>query len=570
MVVSDPWRCRVTPGTLNKYTVKEFFCHQRVTRVVDVKKEDGSSTQVNAGLNQELVEKRVYYLSSEEPSPSNYLATGWIKTHPKTQQVTFLIETLIPQEDDFQSFRTAEHLDELHAFQKLSWKEKITDISENITKVYERDDLLTGILLTYFSSLEFEFGGELINGWINCAVLGDSGSGKTQTCSRISEYIGVGDFLSGLTSTRTGLAYALVEHKQKGWQVKIGRYPANSRKLLVVDETQHLPEWDMRAISIAMEKGFLQIDRVKSKGYEAKTRLILIANPIRDKVMDTYSFGCQALGALLKVPVVRRLDFAVFANSSDVQDISRINAIRSDKVPKQITQGMLRSAVYWIWNLTPERITFTSEAEAVCLAQAEKLSGKYGYAVDVPLAKKEDLRKKLARIAAAFAGIFLSSDPGFERLIIKEKHAELAARFLDQIYSQNNCALNEYSDVMRSESQLPDYPNIRDVFIKKLENSKHGSSDNVAFVRAMAVLRVNERIPREDLAEQVGVSTKTISRIINILRRFNLIGSSKQGYLKKPKFLRFLKRFREEPEGQKFFENAFEGDFDLELEEFEP
>ena len=56
------------------------------------------------------------------------------------------------------------------------------------------------------------------------------------------------NYFSGLTGSRTGLAYALVEHKQKGWQVRVGRYPANSRKILTVDEVQHLPDWDLRMI----------------------------------------------------------------------------------------------------------------------------------------------------------------------------------------------------------------------------------------------------------------------------------------------------------------------------------
>ena len=50
-------------------------------------------------------EKRVYHLSSDHPRPGNYMAVGWVKSNPKTQQVTFLIESMEPLEDDFESFR---------------------------------------------------------------------------------------------------------------------------------------------------------------------------------------------------------------------------------------------------------------------------------------------------------------------------------------------------------------------------------------------------------------------------------------------------------------------------------
>ncbi len=188
----------------------------------------------------------------------------------------------------------------------------------------------------------------------------------------MAEFVNIGDCFSGLTGTRTGLAYALVEHKQKGWQVRIGRYPANSRKILTVDETQHLPDWDLRAISKAMEEGFLQIDRVKSKGYESMTRLIMICNPKKDRVMDSYSFGCESLKGLFPPTIIRRADLAVFANSGDIQDLSFINRKRRRHAPRKITPEMLRAVIYWTWNLKPEQIIFTSEAEDFCLEQADR------------------------------------------------------------------------------------------------------------------------------------------------------------------------------------------------------
>lgn len=222
--------------------IKEFFCHQRINRISHTRDAEGNVIQVIDGKKQELTEKRVYYLSSEYVKPGNYMATGYVKTHPKTQHVTFLIESLIPQEDDFQSFKLEENLEHLQAFKKLSWKEKLKDLSANVTRVYERDEILAAILLTYCSPLWLKFNGEIIRGWLVIIIIGDSGSGKTQTHSRFAEFVNIGDCFSGLTGSRTGLSYALVEHKQKGWQVRIGRYPANSRKILTVDETQFLPE----------------------------------------------------------------------------------------------------------------------------------------------------------------------------------------------------------------------------------------------------------------------------------------------------------------------------------------
>lgn len=534
-----------TIDILRRTTVKEFFCHQKVNRITQTRDEEGNVIQVIDGKKQELLEKRVYYLSSEHPKPGNYRAVGWVKSHPKTQQVTFLIDSMDALEDDFESFRVEENAHHLRAFQALSWPEILDELTEHVTRVYEREEILVAVLLSYCSPRWVPFNSEIIRGWLVTVVIGDSGSGKTQTHQRIAEFINIGDCFSGLTGSRTGLAYALVEHKQKGWQVRVGRYPANSRKILTVDEAQHLPDWDLRTISKAMEEGFLQIDRVQSKGYESQTRLIMIANPKKDLVMDSFSFGCESLTTILPPTIIRRTDVAVFANSGDLKDLSFINRKRTEGSRRRITPEMLRAVVYWAWNLRPEQIIFTSEAEEFCLQRAQELSAIYGYAVDVPLITLSDCRNNLARLAAAFAALLVSADEHFARLVVEPKHVRMAAEFLSRLYSHDNCSLDDYSEICRASSQLVDYDQIEAAFLKKWERAKHAGGDEDAgyFPRLIFILRVTKVIRRDDLAEQAGCSLETVKRAVRLLKRFNLLDTSRDGYVKKPKFNKFLRRF---------------------------
>ncbi|MCL6505913.1 MAG: hypothetical protein K6T59_02710, partial [Bryobacteraceae bacterium] len=541
---------------LRRTTVKEFFCHQKVNRITQTRDEEGNVVQVIDGKKQELLEKRVYYLSSDHPKPGNYLAVGWVKSHPKTQQVTFLIESMEALEDDFESFLVEENVHHLRAFQSLSWGDILEDLTENVTRVYEREEILVAILLTYCSPRWVPFNDEIIRGWLVTVIIGDSGSGKTQTHQRIAEFINIGDCFSGLTGSRTGLAYALVEHKQKGWQVRVGRYPANSRKILTVDEAQHLPDWDLRTISKAMEEGFLQIDRVQSKGYESQTRLVMIANPKKDLVMDSFSFGCESLTTILPPTIIRRTDVAVFANSGDLKDLSFINRKRAEGNRRRITPEMLRAVVYWAWNLRPEQIIFTSEAEDFCLQRAQELSAVYGYAVDVPLVTLSDCRNNLARVAAAFAALLVSADENFARLVIEPKHVRMAAEFLSRLYSHENCSLDDYSEISRASSQLLDYDQIEAAFLKKWQRAKHAGGEDEAgyFPRLIFILRVTKVIRRDDLAEQAGCGIDTVKRTVRLLKRFNLLDTTRDGYVKKPKFNKFLRRFgRKHP---KFLEDG--------------
>jgi len=528
---------------LRRTTVKEFFCHQRVNRITQLRDEEGNIVQVIDGKKQELLEKRVYYLSSEHPKPGNYLAVGWVKSHPKTQQVTLLIDSLTPLEDDYEAFDLRAALPQLKAFQAIGWAGLIDDLTRNVTRVYEREEILLAVLLTYCSPRWFRFNGEIIRGWLVTIIMGDSGSGKTQTYQRFAEFVNVGDTLSGLTGSRTGLAYALVEHAQKGWQVKVGRYPANSRKILAVDETQHLPDWDLRAISKAMEEGFLQIDRVQSRGYESQTRLILIANPKKDQIMDAFSFGCESLQRLFPPTVIRRTDFAVFANAGDLKDLSFINQKIGASKASRLSPEMLRALIFWVWNLRPEQVDFRPEAEDTCLAQAKEMTEVFGYAADIPLVTLSDFRKKLARIAAAIAAVMASASEDFSRLVVLPEHVLMAAEFLRRVYSHDNCALDDYSEIQRVGSQLLDYEEIEKAFLEKHENERHDQESGTNFPRAVFTLRVSDRIRREDLAEQVGCAPETVSRMVRLLKRFNLIETTPQGYVKKPKFNKFLRRF---------------------------
>ena len=179
--------CKLVIDILERTTVKEFFCHQKVSRITQVRNEDGDIIQMIDGKQQELTEKRVYYLSSDHPKPGNYQATGWVKSHPKTQQVTLLIESLEPQEDDFESFQVQQHIEQLRAFQEISWDDKLEDLSKHVTGIYGRDGILATVLLTYCSPRWIPFNKETIRGWIVSLILGDSGSGKSQTAQRIAE-----------------------------------------------------------------------------------------------------------------------------------------------------------------------------------------------------------------------------------------------------------------------------------------------------------------------------------------------------------------------------------------------
>jgi len=542
-------------------TVKEFFCHQRVSRITDMQ-DQGSMGHLTNGRNEELVEKRVYYMSSENVKPGNYQAVGWVKSHPRTQQVTYLIKGLIPQEDDFEAFNLKDNLSHLRALQKMTILEIVEDMCRNVTRVYKREEILLAVLLAYLSPRWIWFNGERLRGWLSIAVIGDTGTAKTQTYTRLADYIGIGDIFSGLTGSRTGLAYALVEHKQKGWQVRIGRFPANSRKLLMVDEVQEIPREELRNIAKAMDEGFLQVDRVRSKGYESETRLLMLGNPKRDTIMDDHPFGCITLKAIFPVMMIRRLDFAVFVNANDLPDLSFIREKQRSVEKPRVTREMLRALVYWAWNLKESDIEVTANALEACLAKAGELATLFGHATDVPLITSYECEKTLVRVAVASAVLDCSTDEDFIRLTVHPEHIEDAARFLTTIYSHENCMLDQYSRMRGQRETLSDYEIIARRFSEIIGREKHEPGGGRHSFRSLLYClwttgidqdAKHSPIKRRNLADMLGRTPEYVTKHLRILKSYSLIESTKYGYIKQPKFMRLVRQLLREHKD--FFDN---------------
>ncbi len=535
---------RPTIKIIKKRTVKEFFCHQRINRLVITQNACDESMTYLDGRQEELVEKRVYYLSPTTVKPGHYLATGYIKSHPKTQQITFLIEHLEPQEDDYQAFSVQSNIDHLKKLKQLHYRDILSDLTTNVTRIYDRDEILIATLLTYLSPLHIPFNGEIINGWMNTLIIGDAGTGKTQTVNNFSQFVKVGDWFSGLTGSRTGLAYALVEHAQKGWQVKIGRYPANSGKLLIIDEAQYIPERDMRSLCKAQEDGIMVVDRVSSGGFESKTRMIRICNPKNGAKMNTYVHGCEALKDLYDDAIIRRIDLAIFLTNSDLNNIDKINRRQDMKLPGQqlITPEMMRALIYLVWNLKPHQIVFEDSAVVKCLEHATELSKLFGFAEEVPLALPESFRKKLAKISTATAALMMSFNDNFTQLTVTEDHVTLASGLIKVIYASQGCALNNFSEIQSKYNRLMDYEEIKEAFLDK--QYKERFKDEAYFSSIISVIREKNQIKRIDLSEMVGCTPKTVERVVSFLRRYSFIDSDKDGYKKTPRFNMFIRQFQ--------------------------
>lgn len=542
-------KCIVKPH--EKVVMEEYYAHQVVSRW---RAEEKDGHYVNT---QELVQAPVYVLQPLKHikiEPRNYMATGYIRTHPITSIATLFIETLEPLEEEWSEFKVDNINKEiLIELKKYTTDQIIEFLVNNVTNIYDADEILYAVLLTFLSPIKFYFNNRVLRGWINTAIIGDSGTGKSATYARLSDYLEIGDLFSCLTGSRTGLLYAI---KQRGndWFISIGAYVRASGKIIALDEAQEIASEDIKRAAIAMDTGHLNIERVATGGFTTMTRAIFMLNPKdafgKAATISDFTYGCESLKRCFDPMFIRRLDLAVFTTSSHKHEFYNKRNVTKESGGISITGRMLRSLIFWAWTRTIDNIKWNDDAVDQCLYRATELSGIYGYADLVPLVSPQDFRENLARLSTAYAVLCRNYDEQCENLIVEVKHVDSVCGLINMIYSSPACDLKSYSSVARLSNTLDDYEEIKTRMqqIIKMEANHVNPEISIKklFLQLVLMIEQLELVRRRDIQEQLGVTNNYVNNKIIILRNFNLVKLDRFGVRKTRKFNLFMRAWRRE------------------------
>jgi hypothetical protein len=558
-------KCSIQPVT--KVVMEEYFAHQVVQRWRS--EEDMDGRMQNA---QELVQTSVYVLQPPQNitiNPQNYMATGYIRTHPKTGIATFFIEQMVPMEEDWRKF-TVESVENQHMLKTLrddfSVDDIMNDLRNGVTQIYEMDEILLSVLLTYLTPLWIHFNGRLERGWVNVAIIGDTGTGKSATYMRFSDWVELGDLFSALSGTRTGLLYS-IKKKNDEWHVQIGRYVQASGKIIAVDETQETTADDIKRMAVAMDTGYLKVDQVASGGYHSETRTLFLMNPKNYQgeaaTISDFTFGCDALRMCFHPMFIRRLDLALFTTGRQTYELYNQAHKEKNNGKIRLTPRMMRTLIYWAWTRTADQIEWTQDATNLCLETATLLSKDFGDADQVPLVNPQDFRVKLARLSTAFAILSRSFSDDLERLIVKPEHVQTIANFIDRIYSMPACNLKHRSRQAKSKNSMEDFDSIQKAFEGVIIQASSSTNVNYRqgdyFVRMLLFLHTMHKFRKRDLAEQLSVNINWVSKRVTILQGYNMIDVAQHGgYKTTKKFNLFMQRWLQNPEIAQIFEQVQE------------
>lgn len=535
-----------------KVVCQEYYAHQRIKRLTVHENDEGR--MVNS---QELVNIPIYVLQpeqSKEIGPQDYIATGYVRSHPGTRRACLFVETLDPIAEDWKTFevtpRSQEHL---RIIQSMKPKEILDELSAGVTHVYKADWIMLAILLTYLSPRYFVFNGLLMRGWINACIIGDSGTGKTRTYASFADWVEVGDIFSMLTGSRTGLLYAC---KQKGveWYIQIGRYVMASGKIIGVDETQEADPDEIKKLGKAMDEGWLDVAQVASGGYKTQVRALFLMNPKYNKKISDYSYGCQALIDCFHPMFIRRLDIAVFATGQE--EVAFYNQKQqSEAIAKmKLNPDMMRSLIFWAWTRTQDEIVWSEAATDTCLHKAIEMSEVYGQADDVPLVNPQDFRNNLARLSTAFAILNGGFSEDYTTVNIQPEHVEKMAHFLDLIYSSTACNLKQHAKnsarrkTLQKCGDLDEYDQIEKAVMNQITTSRSSPEsrirENDFFLQIIWLLQQQSQIRLQDIAQQVGCNLRLVQRNMAILLSHDLVEFKHSTYKTTRKFNLFMHRWQ--------------------------
>lgn len=311
------------------------------------------------------------------------------------------------------------------------------DIAANVTHIYGRPQLHVAYDLVWHSALDFNFMGKRIEkGWLECLVMGDTRTGKSECANQLIRHYNAGSLKSCEGMTFAGLVGG-VQQMSNRWFVTWGVIPLNDRRLVVLDEVSGLKDKNViENMSAIRSSGKAQLTKIQTDETSARTRLVWISNPPNgDRLRDMPGSAMAAISALIRNPEdVARFDFAIACAGEDV-DAKLINTSHHPKVKHTYTKKACGTLVLWAWSRKIEDIVWAEGAEEHVVNMAVDMGDRY--VADPPLVQIENIRMKIARLAVAIAARTFSTDETGEKVVVYAEHVESAVEFLDQVYGMD-------------------------------------------------------------------------------------------------------------------------------------
>ncbi len=492
----------------------------------------------------QFVARRAFYLGHGIDSNKSYEFDTYSVPDPKTQQVVHIITGKKDTKDSLENFNLSHSLvdDIKNRFKpRKSLPEFIMDKfnetaqwqSEFVTRIKRRPDLHIMTDICYHSLSSFDFNGELVKkGMIELLVLGDSRCGKGAIIEGLANYYNLGRIASGENCTYAGLVGG-VQTIGKTFMITWGLIPEQDRGLYIIDEVSSMAIEDIGRMSRIRSEGLAEITKIITEKTWARARGIWISNSRWGKDIQTYNNGVEAIPELIgNMEDVSRFDLAIIVSKNEVSD-EEINSSFDLTLDGDLySKEMFRNMILWAWSRDASQVRFTESATSLILKESIRLGRTYSSSI--PLIQSENIRIKLAKIAASVAAKCFSTFNNNTGVMIKTGHVEVAIKLIEDTYSKHNFGYNVYSRNKYSQENLKDE--------KETKLVVRAVGENVwAFIEGMLG---QKRLTITDLADFTGMDKFDSKELVGKLVRLRCLQKEHTYYVKKPAFIKFLREYR--------------------------
>ncbi len=522
-IAKIPAQCSVKIETLSTFNIEEIT----VTPPID----DASGSYTS---------RLAYSIGHGLESNRSYAFEGYTVPHPSDQSATHIFTAARPLQTHLDTYATTRTiLKRLERFRARPGQigKRIKSIARflanRVSKIVHRPLMHVGIDLAFHSPLQFYFNNEKVKkGYLEIAVIGDTRCGKGYVSTELSRYYGVGEIATAENCSFAGLIGGITKH-QNTYSISWGLIPRNNGRLVIIDETSGLDTRDIGKMTRVRSEGIAEIFKIQSESTNARTRIIWLSNTRTGRPVNTYAYGVETAPELFgKSEDVSKLDYVVIVQSGDV-DPEHINRLRGiDDGEDRYHQADFRDLIMWIWTRKPSQVIFTDDATHYILAES-LLFGRT-YHPSIPLVQVEDIRIKLARVAAAVAGRVFSTDSTRKNLLVTKECAEVGVRFIRRLYDNPPASYLSYSEAQYSATKIPEVDKVQLLFDELGEY--RGS-----FITGMLDTK---QVGVTDVADFLNCDRYTAKEVVGKLVRAKCLIKNYTWYEKKPAFIELLRRMR--------------------------
>jgi len=459
-----------------------------------------------------------YSIDNKLDNGKKYTITYKLVPHPQDGQKLVMVIINVEETDDFlDTFKiTPEVKKQLQLFQ-IQQDENTTPIEAVKNKFYYIVDKIKGLVnadynvllmaiidLWFHSALQIKIGNDIIRGYLDTLIVGESRIGKSSTVEALQKTYNLGKIVSlaGNAATRAGIIGGSTK-VGNSYQTRAGIIPQNNKGAIIFEELTKCNVNIQKELTDIRSSNKVRIQRVNGTiEFPAYVRMLTLSNNKSEngypKPISSYPNGINVLLDIIETAEdIARYDMIAVLGFDANKDIDPYF-----EPPKPFPTEAYQIRIRWIWSRKPEQIIISKQVYINTITKCKKINENFNSYIKI---FGIEAWKKIIRLATAIAGYLASTDNDFENIIVNDAHVDLAIDILLQLYDNPTFRFKEF---VIEERRTKDF-SIEDINLLQDMYSSNSSLLNE--------LNKTAGISRQALFAISGIDSLAFSRIINKL-----------------------------------------------------